>query len=85
MKNMVLHAFKCGVTVSEVMLRGKEHDKPDFAYNTLRIHSLMINTEMIEYNINGDTKAPLLRCFFYLKAQSFSYKNYWTGHVLLDL
>ena len=49
-----------------VKLRGKGHDKPDFAYNTLRIHSLMINTEMIEYNINGDTKAPLLRCFLFV-------------------
>ena len=46
-----------------VMLRGKGHQKPKFAYDIVRIHSLMIYTDLIEYNIVGDTKAPLLRCF----------------------
>ena len=46
-----------------VMLRGKGPHKPEFAYNIVRIHSLMIYTDLIEYNIVGDTKAPLLRCF----------------------
>ena len=46
-----------------VMLRGKGPHKPEFAYNSVRIHSLMIYTDLIEYNILGDTKAPLLRCF----------------------
>ena len=47
----------------EVMLRGKGPHKPEFAYDIVRIHSLMIYTDLIEYNIIGDTKAPLLRCF----------------------
>ena len=46
-----------------VMLRGKGPNKPEFAYDIVRIHTLMIYTDLIEYNIVGDTKAPLLRCF----------------------
>ena len=46
-----------------VMLRGKGPHKPEFAYDIVRIHSFMIYTDLIEYNIVGDTKAPLLRCF----------------------
>ena len=46
-----------------VMLRGKGPHKPEFAYDIVRIHSLMIYTDLIVYNIVGDTKAPLLRCF----------------------
>ena len=46
-----------------VMLRGKRPHKPEFAYDIVRIHSLMIYTDLIEYNIVGHTKTPLLRCF----------------------
>ena len=46
-----------------VMLRGKGPHKQEFAYDIVRIHSLMINTDLIEYYIVGHTKAPLLRCF----------------------
>ena len=46
-----------------VMLRGKGPHKPEIAYDIVRIHSPMINTDLIEYNIVGDTKVPLLRCF----------------------
>ena len=38
-----------------VMLRGKRPQKPEFAYDIVRIHSLMIYTDLIEYNIVGDT------------------------------
>ena len=48
-----------------VMLRGKGPHKPEFAYDIVRIHFLMIYTDLIEYNIVGDTKAPLLRCFLF--------------------
>ena len=44
-------------------MRGKEPHEPSFAYDIVRIHSLMIYTDIAEYNIVGDTKAPLLRCF----------------------
>ena len=46
-----------------VMLRGNGPHKPEFAYDIVRIHFLMIYTDLIEYNIVGDTQAPLLRCF----------------------
>ena len=46
-----------------VMLRRKGPHKPEFAYDIVLIHSLMTYTDLIEYNIVGDTKAPLLRCF----------------------
>ena len=49
-----------------VMLRGKGPHKPEFAYDIVRIHSLMIYTDLIEYNIVGDTKVPLLRCFLFI-------------------
>ena len=41
-----------------VMVRKKGPHKPEFAYDIVRINSLMI-----EYNIVGETKAPMLRCF----------------------
>ena len=46
-----------------VMLRGKGPHKTEFAYDIVRIHSLMIYTDLIEYNIVGDAKVPLLGCF----------------------
>ena len=46
-----------------VMSRGKGPHKPEFAHDIVRIHFLMIYTDLIEYNIVGDTKTPLLRCF----------------------
>ena len=51
-----------------VMLRGKGPHKPEFAYDIVRIHSLMIYTDLIEYNIVGDTKAPLLPCFPFFRS-----------------
>ena len=46
-----------------VMLRGNGPHKLKFAYDIVRIHSLMIYTDLIQYNIVGDTKIPLLHCF----------------------
>ena len=51
---------------SGILLRGKEPHEPTFAYDIVRIHSLMIYTDIVEYNIVGDTKAPLLRCFSFI-------------------
>ena len=48
-----------------IMLKGKGPHKPEFESHIVRIHSLMIYTELIEYNIVGDTKVPLLRCFLF--------------------
>ena len=46
-----------------ILMRGKGPHEPKFAYDIVRIHSLMIYTDIVEYNIVGGTKAPLLRCF----------------------
>ena len=68
-----------------VMLRGRKPHKQKFAYNIVRIHSLMIYTNLTEYNFVGDTKTPLLRCFLFipeLKAGDIittgQYMNYQT-------
>ena len=46
-----------------VLMIGKRPHEPEFAYDIVRVHSLMIYSDIVEYNIVGDTKAPLLRCF----------------------
>ena len=48
-----------------VMMTGKRPHEPQFAY-IVRIHSLMIYSDLVEYSIVEDTKAPLLRCFPYI-------------------
>ena len=45
-----------------VLMIGKGPHEPEFAYDIVRIHSLMIYSNPVEYNLVGDTKAPLLRC-----------------------
>ena len=49
-----------------VLLIGKGPHEPEFAYDLVRIQSLMIYSDLVEYNIVGDTKAPLLRCFLFI-------------------
>ena len=41
----------------------KGSQESTFAYDIVRIHSLMIYTDIVEYKIIGDTKAPFLRGF----------------------
>ena len=48
---------------SGILMSGKGPHEPTFAYDIVRIDSLMIYNDIVEYNIVGDTKAPLLRCF----------------------
>ena len=45
-----------------VLMIGKGPNEPEFAYDIVRIHSLMIYSDLVEYSIVGDTKALLLRC-----------------------
>ena len=54
-----------------VMLRGNGPYEAEFAYDIVRLHSLMIYTDLIEYNIVGDTKVPLLRCFPFISKLKF--------------
>ena len=46
-----------------VMTKGKGPHEPQFEYDIVSIHSPMIYSNLVEYSIVGDTKAPLLRCF----------------------
>ena len=52
--------------VSGILMRGKEPHEATFAFHIVRIHSLMIYTDIVGYNIVGDTKTRLLRCFPFL-------------------
>ena len=45
-----------------LMIRKGPHE-PEFACDIVRIHSVMIYSNLVENNIVGDTKAPLLGCF----------------------
>ena len=49
-----------------ILMSGKGPHEPTFAYDIIRIHSLIIYTDIVEYNFVGDTKAPLLRCFSFI-------------------
>ena len=72
MKDLVLHFLKTDLghvfgrnVFNEigVVFRGEELDKPKFAYDVVRRRSLMVYTNLIEYNLVGVTKAPL-QCYF---------------------
>ena len=47
----------------DVLMIGKGPHEPESAYDIVRIHWLMIYSDLVEYSLVGDTKAPLLRCF----------------------
>ena len=44
---------------------GKGLHESEFAYDIIRIHSLMIYGHLVDYNNVGDTKTLLLRCFLF--------------------
>ena len=46
-----------------VLIKGRGPHEPDFAYNVVRIHSLMFYSDIVEYNIVGDTKAACYNAF----------------------
>ena len=67
-----------------LMIRKGPHE-PEFADDNVRIHSLMIYSNLVDYNIVGDTKTSLLRCFpFFSKLKGVDiittgqYMNYQT-------
>ena len=45
------------------LMIGKGPHEPEFAYDIVRLHSLMIYTDLVEYNIVVNTKISLHRCF----------------------
>ena len=61
------HVFNSNVgNEFRVMLRRKGAHKQESAHDIVRIHSVMIYTDLIEYTIVGNTEAFLLRCFLFL-------------------
>ena len=58
------HIFGCDLEQNQtgVIMKRKGPHCPQYSYDIIRIHSLIINSDIIEYNIVGDTKTPLLRC-----------------------
>ena len=68
-----------------LLMKLKGPHEPQSAYDIVCIHSLMIYSDIVKYNIVGDTKAPLLRCFPFIsklkggdKITTGQYKNYQT-------
>ena len=49
-----------------LLMRGEGFHKPIFALDFVRIRSLLIYTDIVKYNIVGDTKAPLLCWFLFI-------------------
>ena len=72
-----------------VLMIGKGPHEPEFAYDIVRIHSLMIYSDLVEYSIVGDTKTPLLRYFPFISklkggdiVTTGQYMNYQTFNNL---
>ena len=64
-----------------ILVRAKGSHEPTFAYDIVRILSLMIYIDIVEYKVVGDTKTPLLRCFpFISKLKSGDIKT--TGQYM---
>ena len=68
-----------------VLMKRKGPHEAQFAYDIVRIHSLMIYSDLVEYSIVGDTKAPSLGCFLFISKlkggdiiTSRQYMNYQT-------
>ena len=49
-----------------VLMKGKVPHEPQSVCDIVRIHSLMIYSDLVEYSIVGDTTAPFLRCFSFI-------------------
>ena len=84
--NDLVHIFRGDVRNDlGILMSGKSSHEPTFSYDIVRIHSLMIYTDILEYNIVGDRKARFIRSFpfiFKLKSGDIittgQYKNYQT-------
>ena len=69
-----------------VLTIGKGPHEPEFAYDIVRIHSLMIYSDIVEYNIVGRHKGSLaMMLSLYLKAKGRRHYNNWTVHEISDI
>ena len=79
------HIFGCDLEQNQtgVRMKGKGPHYPQYSYDIIRIHSLMIYSDNKEYNIVCETKTPLLRCIRFISkvksgkiVSSGQYMNY---------
>ena len=69
-----------------VLIIRKNPHEPEFAYDIVRIHSLIIYSDLVEYNNVGDTKTPLVRYFpFISKLKGGDIIKGLTVHELSDI
>ena len=59
------HTFGCDLEQNQTgfIMKGKGPHYPQYSYDIIRLLPLMTFSKIIEYNIVGDTKTRLLRCF----------------------
>ena len=63
-------------------MKGKGPHYPQYSYDILTKHSFMIYSDIIEYDIVGDTEIPLLRCIpFISKVRKGGIKS--TGQCMI--
>ena len=67
-----------------ILMREKGSHEPTFADDIVRILSLMIYIDIVEYNTVGDTKALLIRCFPFISKPK-SGDMITTAHELPDI
>ena len=51
---------------TEDVTGGKGPNHPQYSYNIMRIHSLIICSDVLDYNRIGDTKIPILFCILFI-------------------
>ena len=75
------HIFGCDLeqNQTEVIMKGKCPHYPQSSYDIIRIHFLMIYSDIIEYNIVGDTKTLLLRCIPFISYNFYRTVNPFTN------
>ena len=68
-----------------VLMIGKGPHEPELAYGIVRIHSVIIYSDLVQYNIVGDKSSLATMLFLYLKAKGRRHYNNWTVHELSDI
>ena len=65
------HTFGCDLEQNQtgVIMKRKGPHYPQYSYDIMKIDSLMIYSDIIEYNIVGDTKTFLLCCIPFISKE----------------
>ena len=60
------HNFGCDLDQNQtgVIMKGKGQNYPQYSYDSIRVTSLMIYSDIIEYNIVRDQKLPYCVLFY---------------------